>query len=61
MNNLKNVRDELKGLRQAIEETAAVPLVVGPSGYADQDAGPPVVLCRLPGIVVLIDPRDAGL
>jgi hypothetical protein len=59
--NVRKVRDELASLRKEVEERAAVPLVVGPSGYADQDAGPPVVIARWPGIIIMVDPRDLGL
>ena len=49
-------------IRKEVEETAAEPVVVSASVYNDDDAaGPPVVLCRLPSLVIMIDPRDAGL
>jgi hypothetical protein len=35
--------------------------MVGPSGYADQDAGPPVEIAQWAGMVIMVDSPDAGL
>ena len=59
--NIRKVRDELASIRKEVEETSAEPLVVVGSGYADQAAGPPVVIARWRGMVIMVDPRDAGL
>ena len=59
--NVRKLRDELADIRGEVEETADEPVVVVGGGYTDQGAGPPVVLCRLPGMVIMVDPRDAGL
>ena len=59
--SIRKIRDELKELRQEVEGSVA-PKVVMVQGYGDDtSAGPPVQLCRLPGLVMMCDPRDAKL
>ena len=59
--SIRKVKGELASLRREVEATAAEPQVVMTPGYGDDAAGPPVVLGRLPGMVILCDPQDAGL
>lgn len=59
--NIRKVRDELASIRKEVEETATEPVIIKPGDYDEAEHGPLVVACRLPGMIIMIDPRDAGL
>ena len=59
--SIRKIKDELKELRREVESSVQPKIVMVPGYGDDRSAGPPVVLCRLPGLIIMCDPRDAKL